>query len=271
VTSILSDLWIFLRLKRSDCHSRHAGHNVIRQEILIACLSSERHGLLNRTRYLLTDFFSTAQGMITLGALIGASSFALGAGARSIATGGNLLLTPARKQKHARSLAMQTVLALDDYVGSCYAAVLDKPEFNPADQIEFAFHVPEPVLKLPRDADWWLLGEELGEDIMWFSNRAANLENALNSLDLSKSGHDGFFERRIEGYARLAARAMDLIARVCGEFDLSMPEKPDYYRQADGLARILRSVESVAAQKAEALRTDVHEPTNITPLFPRST
>lgn len=216
----------------------------------------------------MTDFFSTTQGIITLGALIGAGSFALGATSHPV---GNLVkfLNPGQKQKDARSLAMLTVLALDDYVGACYAAVHDRPEFNPADQVEFAFHLPEPVLSLPKDANWQLLGADTGEEIMWFSNRVANLENALESLDLSKIDHDGFFERRVEGYARLAARAMDLIARVSDEFDLIMPDKPDFYRQAEGLSRILRDAESATARKTEAVRNQPGSAI-VTPLFPRT-
>jgi hypothetical protein len=162
---------------------------------------------------------------------------------------------------------MLTVLALDDYVGACYAAVHDKPEFNPADQIEFVFHLPEPVVSLPKDVDWQLLGEDLGEEIMWFSNRVRNHENALESLDLARKDHDGFFERRVEGYARLAARAMDLIAGVCNEFDLTLPDKPDYYDQAEGLAKILHALDRDNARTTPS--TAVTGTTNVTPLFPK--
>lgn len=216
----------------------------------------------------MTDFFSTTQGFITLGALIGAGGVALGAASSSIAKVGTLSFQFGKRKKDARRLAMMTVLALDDYVGACYAAVHDTPEFNPADQIEFAFHLPEPVLAFPKDANWQLLGEDLGEDLMWFSNRVANLENALESLDLSKNDHDGFFERRAEGYARLAAKAMDLIAQISCEFELTMPEKPDYYQQAEGLSKILRNAERLTARKAEA--TAEAGTTNVTPLFPKT-
>jgi hypothetical protein len=212
------------------------------------------------------DFFGTTQGFVTIGAFIGAGSFALGSASRSIDRLGQFF-RPGQANIKARNLAMLTVLALDDYVGACYAAVHDKPEFNPADQVEFAFHLPEPVLALPKEAEWQSLGADLGEEIMWFSNRVANHENALESLDLAKYDHDGFFERRIEGYARLAARAMDLIARIGSDFDLTMPEKPDYYRQADGLAKILRGLDSATARKSQPPATGT---TNVTPLFPKT-
>lgn len=213
------------------------------------------------------DFFSTTQGFMTLGALIGAGSFALGAASGSLGKMTDLF-RPGHKSRNARNVAMLTVLALDDYVGACYAAVHDKPEFNPADQVEFAFHLPEPVLSLPKDVEWRSLGADLGEDILWFSNRVRNHENALESLDLARKDHDGFFERRVEGYARLAARAMDLIARISTEFDLTLPEKPDYYKQAEGLARILRGVESASAD--QSLTKASTEITNVTPLFPKT-
>jgi hypothetical protein len=217
-----------------------------------------------------TDFFSTTQGIITLGAIIGAGSFGLGASSGSIGKFVRTILVPGQKEKDARSLAMLMVLALDDYVGACYTAVHDLPDFNPEDQDEFAFHLPEPVLALPKDLDWRLLGSDLVEEVMWFSNRVSNLENALQSLDLSKADHDGFFERRIEGYARLAARAMDLIGRILSEFDLSMPEKPDYYRQAEGLARALRNVESATKRRRNIPTAGEAGITNVTPLFPQT-
>lgn len=216
----------------------------------------------------MNEIFSTTEGLIVMGALIGAGGFALGA-SQTIATVGTRILRPGRRNRDARSLAMLAVLALDDYVGASYAAVHDVPEFNPADPEEFVFHVPEPVLVLPKDVDWQLLGRDLGDDVLWFSNRASNLENALESLDLSRSDHDGFFERRIEGYSRLAARAMDLIARICGEFELTMPEKPDYYQQAERLSKILRNVESIAARKSQPSGISPSEETNVTPLFPK--
>jgi hypothetical protein len=214
-----------------------------------------------------TDFFTTTQGFVTLGALIGSGSFALGAASGSLAKM-PALFRIGQKNRNARNLAMLTVLALDDYVGACYAAVHDKPEFNPADQVEFAFHLPEPVLNLPKDVDWQSLGDDLGEEIMWFSNRVRNQENALESLDLGRKDHDGFFERRVEGYARLAARAMDLIARVCNEFDLTLPDKPDYYHQADGLAKILHALDRGNAGTAPL--TTATGTTNVTPLFPKT-
>jgi hypothetical protein len=213
------------------------------------------------------DFFSTTQGFMTLGALIGAGSFALGSASRSIDKLG-VLVRPGQADRNARNLAMRTMLALDDYVGACYSAVHDKPEFNPMDQEEFAFHLPEPVLILPDDANWQLFGADLGEEIMWFSNRVTNHENALESLDLAKPAHDRFFERRVEGYARLAARAMDLIARIGSQFDLTLPEKPDYYRQAEGLASILHSLDNATANKVQ--HGTGNGTTNVTPLFPKT-
>jgi hypothetical protein len=213
------------------------------------------------------DFFSTTQGFMTLGALIGAGSFALGSASRSIDKLG-VLVRPGKASRNARNLAMRTMLALDDYVGACYSAVHDKPEFNPMDQEEFAFHLPEPVLILPDDADWQMFGADLGEEIMWFSNRVTNHENALESLDLAKPAHDRFFERRVEGYARLAARAMDLIARIGSEFDLTLPDKPDYYHQAEGLAKILHSLDDATATKVQL--ASGNGSTNVTPLFPKT-
>ncbi|MGF9564983.1 hypothetical protein AAIH70_15825 [Neorhizobium sp. BT27B] len=216
----------------------------------------------------MTDFFTSSLGTVALFAVIGVGCFGLGIASQSKGQVAGSVFRTRESKMAARNLAMQAVLALDDYVGACYAAVHDVPEFNPADQVEFAFHVPEPILSFPKEVDWHLLGKDLGEEIMWFSNRVSNVESALESLDLSRNHHDGFFERRIEGYARLAVRAMDLIARICGEFELTMPEKPEYYRQAEGLSNILRNVEAAAERRGDS--TSAGETTNVTPLFPKT-
>ncbi|MDM9621950.1 hypothetical protein A6U87_20640 [Rhizobium sp. AC44/96] len=212
----------------------------------------------------MTQFFETTQVIMAMGAVIGCGSFAAGAltlaaiqGARSRGSGAG-----------ARSLAMLTVLALDDFVGASYAAVHDSPAFNPMDEGEFAFHALEPVFALPRDADWALFGDELSDEIMWLSNRVSNLSHALDSLDLASPGYDRFFERRQQGYAELASKALDLIDRLLGEFDLHLPAKPDYYRQREGFAAILKTGgETNLRTKKVALMSNG---SNITQLFPKT-
>jgi hypothetical protein len=213
---------------------------------------------------------STTQGIMSFGALIGAGGFALGVASQAF-TGWVWARSKARPEKSdRRNLAMVTLLALDDYVGACYGAVHDTPEFNQDDHVEFAFHSQEPVLALPKDVDWRLLGDDLGEAVMWFSNRVANLENALDSLDLSKHAYDGFFERRLEGYSRLAATAMDLIARIEIEFDLKLPHKPDYYHQDQGFLAILRDVDKLKAREVGKPTSTQTGASNVTPLFPKT-
>jgi hypothetical protein len=136
------------------------------------------------------------------------------------------------------------------------------------DEGEFAFHAPEPVFVLPKDADWAVFGEELSDEIMWLSNRASNLAYALDSLDLASADYDRFFERRQQGYADLARRALDLIDRLLGEFDLHLPAKPDYYHQREGFAAILKtSGTSNPHMKKVALMSNG---SNITQLFPKT-
>ena len=63
---------------------------------------------------------------------------------------------------------------------------------------------------------------------------------------------------------------MDLIACISDQFQLTLPEKPAYYRQAEGLSKVLHNVESVAQRRAEALKGSAGQETNVTPLFPKS-
>jgi hypothetical protein len=217
----------------------------------------------------LTQFFETTQGIMAMGALIAAGGFTVGACFPTV-------IQLARKQinrrprSEARNLAMMTVLALDDFVGASYAAVRDTPEFNPMDEGEFAFHVPDPVLSLPKDADWKLFTTELSDEILWLSNRVKNLNYALDSLDLSRAGFDGFFEKRQEGYAGLAAEAMDLIERMLEEFGLTLPTKPDYYRQREGLVSAIQSVgERSSGRRATGTVTQSNG-SNVLQLFPKT-
>jgi hypothetical protein len=239
--------------------------------ILFACEQLCSLGYILLCEDPLTEFFGTTEGIMLLGAMIGAGTFAAGVACTSIGKLPGLNGKVGLPAGDARSLAIQTVLALDDYVGACYVAIHDSPEFNPANDVEFAFHAPEPALTLPKSSDWQLLGRELGESVMWFSNRVVNLEHALDSLDLSSDGYDRFFERRIVGYSNLAASALDLIAEISAEFDLKMPEKPDYYKQAEGIATILQKVEGLSAMHAATRGGEHGGPSNVTPLFPRLT
>ncbi|MDR9772753.1 hypothetical protein RJJ65_08795 [Rhizobium hidalgonense] len=217
----------------------------------------------------MTQFFETTQGIMVVGAMIGAGCFAAG-----IILPGALRWLNAERARNpkrdGRSAAMLTALALDDFVGAAYAAVHDTPEFNPANEGEFVFHTPDPVLVLPRAEDLNLLGEALFNETLWLSNRVTNLGNALDNLDLSSPGFDSFFERRQEGYAVLAAKAMDLIERLLADFDLSLPEKPDYYRQREGFASVVQAAgERETRAKKVASRVQIPG-SNVTQLFSKT-
>lgn len=217
----------------------------------------------------MTQFFETTQGIMAIGALIGAGCFAAGTVLPNLARLATVGLRRQPKQE-ARSLAMLTVLALDDFVGASYAAITDTPEFNPMDEGEFAFHVPDPRLSLPKDVDWCILGTDLAQEVLWFSNRVKNLSNALDALDLSMPNYDGFFERRQEGYAGLAAEALDLIERMLEEFKLTLPAKPDYYDQREGLAAAIQGAGERSANRRKASPVIRTNGTNVLQLFPKT-
>jgi hypothetical protein len=217
----------------------------------------------------LTQFLETTQGIMLIGAIIGAGGFAAGL----IVPNALQWANGARRRDEkvaARRSAMLIVLALDDFVGAAYAAANDEPEFNPANEGEFVFHTPDPVFLVPSAQDLTLLGDEFFNETLWLANRVANLGNALDSLDLSSPGFDSFFERRQEGYAVLAAKAMDLVDRICAEFELHLPEKPDYYHQREGLASV---VQLAGERRSRAKKISSPLPangSNVTLLFPKS-
>ncbi|MFF0946766.1 hypothetical protein ACFYE9_03565 [Rhizobium leguminosarum] len=217
----------------------------------------------------MTQFFETTQGIMAMGAFIGAGGLAAGSLLPIVIRLAKSRINR-RPKAEVRNLAMLTVLALDDFVGASYAAVHDMPEFNPMDEGQFAFHVPDPTLALPHDANWGLFNTELSEEILWLSNRVKTLSYALDSLDLSRPGYDGFFERRQEGYAGLAAEAMDIIERMLEEFDLTLPAKPDYYRQREGLVSAVQKAGENNSQRSKA-RTLAHPSgSNVLQLFPKA-
>ncbi|MBX5181147.1 hypothetical protein HJB86_03875 [Rhizobium sp. NZLR3b] len=217
----------------------------------------------------MTQFFETTQGIMAMGAFIGAGSLAAGSllpnVIRLVKTGINR-----RPKAETRNLAMMTVLALDDFVGGSYAAVHDMPEFNPIDEGEFVFHVPDPTLVLPANANWNIFDAELSDEILWLSNRVKNLSYALDSLDLSKPRYGGFFERRQEGYANLAAEAMDIIERMLKEFDLTLPAKPDYYRQREGLVSAIQKAGQSGSRRRKPGAPASSNGSNVLELFPRA-
>ncbi|MDM9627613.1 hypothetical protein QTL95_17055 [Rhizobium sp. S152] len=217
----------------------------------------------------MTQFFETTQGIMAIGALIGAGSLAAGSLIPTVFQMSRKGFNR-RAKGEARNLAMSTVLALDDFVGAAFAAVHDVPEFNPMDEGEFAFHVPDPMLVLPRDADWSVLGAEMSDEILWLSNRVKNLNYALDSLDLSSPGYDGFFERRQEGYAGLAAEAMDIIERMLQQFDLTLPAKPDYYRQREGLATAIQRAGERQSHRQKSGAVAHSNGSNVLQLFPKT-
>jgi len=217
----------------------------------------------------LTQFFETTQGIMAMGAFIGAGGLVAGS-LLPIVIGFAKSGINRRPKAEARNLAMMTVLALDDFVGASYAAVHDMPEFNPMDEGEFAFHVPDPTLALPQGANWDLLGPELSDEILWLSNRVKTLSYALDSLDLSRPGYNGFFERRQEGYAGLAAEAMDIIERMLEEFDLTLPAKPDYYRQREGLVSAIQKAGENNSLRRKAGPLAPSNGSNVLQLFPKA-
>ncbi|MBY3330145.1 hypothetical protein J3P71_31155 (plasmid) [Rhizobium leguminosarum] len=217
----------------------------------------------------MTQFFETTQGIMAMGAFIGAGGLAAGSLLPIVIRLAKSRINR-RPKAEVRNLAMLTVLALDDFVGASYAAVHDMPEFNPMDEGQFAFHVPDPTLALPQDANWALFNAELVEEILWLSNRVKTLSYALDSLDLSRPGYDGFFERRQEGYAGLAAEAMDIIERMLEEFDITLPAKPDYYRRREGLVSAVQKAGENSSQRPKA-RTLAHPGgSNVLQLFPKA-
>lgn len=191
------------------------------------------------------DWLTTKEGNIVLGAVLGVGGTLIAQSISGVIGIVKELWFSRRKRRwDARHLALRTILALDDYVGQCYTAAFDSPEFDPRDETKFQFRdgtVPD--LKLPEDADWRLLEPRLMEDVMWLPSHHQTNTDALNSLDVFPPDWDDYFERRAEGYAKLGKRALGLIGRLCCEYGIREPERPEYYDPKEGFGRKIAEID----------------------------
>jgi hypothetical protein len=216
----------------------------------------------------MNEFFASGFGIMTAGAVIGIAGVFVGVLAVKVPD----WVLGKRKEtgvdsSAARALAMRAVLALDDLVGACYAAVHDDPEFNPDDSAEFVFHTSEPTIVLPKDVDWTVLSPELADEILWIPNRTRNIVDALESLDVSPPDYDDYFERRREGYSRLGLRAIELMERLCEAYRVPTPERPDYYSPREGFVQKISVMEDLWKRRRKARENLPKGSTNVTPLF----
>lgn len=214
------------------------------------------------------QFLESNQGFLALVALVAICGILLGLGIAFLAMSARSGRHRRRdSEQEARLLAVRTVIALDDFVGACYAAANDAPEFNPADPGDFMFHMDDPELNLPADIDWTLIRPDLVDDILWMPYRIRNVMDGLESLTLDPPGLDKFFEHRQEDFSRLGLRALDLIEKFCLAYDLTPPDRPAYYEPRLALARKVDEMVDLRDRRRAARTRPTSEPSNITSLF----
>lgn len=214
------------------------------------------------------QFLETNQGLLAIIAVVAVCCVALGWGLAAIAMSVRAARFGKRALGHeARLLAVRTVIALDDFVGACYAAANDSPEFNPSDPGDFIFHMDDPELVLPADIDWTLLNPELADDILWMPYRIRNVMDGLESLNVDQPGMEKFFEHRQEDFSRLGLRALDLIDKFCLAYDLTPPARPAYYEPRAALAQKVDEMVDLRNSRKAARTRPASEPSNVTALF----
>lgn len=172
-------------------------------------------------------------------------------------------------EDEARDLAMQLVLAIDDFVGGCYMAAHDFPEFDVDDPENFFLHADDPVLTLPKDANWSLFERQLSDEIRWLPNRLRNVRDALESIEIDPPDFKDLFEHRQDEYARLGLRGMDLVERICAAYQLPLPARPDYYNPREDFLSKTREMDQFWRRRAQSARQVPDEPSNVTSLFGR--
>lgn len=85
-----------------------------------------------------------------------------------------------------------------------------------------------------------------------------NFVEGLNSLDVYSPDFDGYFQRRAEGYAKLGIGALGLIERLCGEYGISQPERPDYYSPREGFQRKIDEIGKLWSKRQATVATMVN-------------
>lgn len=211
---------------------------------------------------------NSTQGAILIGAVIAIAGVLIGWIVAAASTRGvTKRAAKAKGAADARDLAMRTVLALDDFMGSCYSAAYDQPEFNPMDPGDFILHTDDPVLVLPRDANWALLRSDLGEEIIWLPNRLRNVVEALESIDISRADFGDYFEHRSDEFSRLGLRAFELMETLTAAYSLPLPSRPDFYRPKEGMQAKVAEMAAMWSRRRKAQRSVASETSNVMPLF----
>jgi hypothetical protein len=210
--------------------------------------------------------FDVAALMLVVGVVIGALSIGAVLWVRKLLS----VHHPRLKSEDARDLAMGVALALDGLVGACYAAAHDFPEIDVEDPTNFFLHADDPVLVLPKDANWSLLGRELSDEVRWMPNRLRNVLDALESIEIDPPDFNDLFEHRQDDLARLGVRALDLVDRICAVYELPVPERPAYYNPRTDLLAKISEMDEFWKRKAESAGQVPNEPSNITPIFGRT-
>lgn len=216
----------------------------------------------------MSALLNSTQGTIFLGAAIALIGVLVGwLIAVPLKRGTSRTQARAKHDAAARDLAVRTVLALDDFVGGCYAAAHDEPEFNPADPGDFILHTDDPTLILPRDPNWALLKPELIDEVIWLPNRLRNAVEALESLDISSPDFGDYFEHRSEEFSRLGLRALDLMEALSAAYSVPRPERPAFYRPRDGMQAKVAEMTALWSRRNRVQRAIANETSNVTPLF----
>jgi hypothetical protein len=214
------------------------------------------------------QFFETTLGLAFIGSLLTSFGVIIGF---AMATVPNLVrqrqVISHSLTSEKRNLAMRTVLALDDFVGGCYLAAHDTPEFNPDGSGEFVFHENDPTLVLPKDVEWRVFGDELAEDIVWLPNRVQNVSDGLETLDMSPTGSDIYFQQRQLELSRLGLRALEIIDRLCDAEGVNRPVRPSYYTPRDGFLRKITEIEKAQRRQSNRQAATPKEGSNVTSIF----
>lgn len=175
-----------------------------------------------------------------------------------------------QRQNEARDLAMRSVLAIDDFVGACYIAAHDFPEYDVDEPENYFLHADDPTLVLPKDADWSLLDRGLSDEIRWLPNRLRNVRDALDSIETEPPDFNDLFEHRQDDYSRLGIRGMDLVERICAEYDLPLPTRPNYFDPRRDFLSKIREMDEFWRRRSQSARHVPDEPSNVTSLFGRA-
>lgn len=195
------------------------------------------------------EFFKTDVGKVALGGLIAVTGQLM---ATLIGWAKEYWFDAGKRRREAEYLAMRLVIVFDGLVSECYAVVHD-PLAQDQEGCSVST-VGHPTLSLPTDGDYKALPRRLMYQILSMPSKLDGIGEGLSSAwDISgPPDYEEFFEYRREHWSKLGLEALELIEALGREYQIPLPDRPDYYDPKQSFLKEIADVQEEAKERDEA-------------------